>query len=102
MSKSAKGAIPVDVYESKVFKKACKVFGDADAKAMLEKTDDELKMVVAENVLRKDDLLSQLKENAEYVKAKDIVTTLEGGMKDTMKDSNLAAKLSKVILTARK
>lgn len=98
---STKGSIPVDVYESKVFKKACKTLGDKEAKELLEKTDDQLKMVVAENILRKEDLVSKLKENSEYVKAKDIVTTLEGGMKDTMKDSNLVAKLAKVILKAR-
>lgn len=97
-----RGAIPVDVYDTKTYKQAEKRLGKDVAKGLVEKTNDELKMVVAENELRKEELSDKLAANTEYAKAKDIVSTSKAALKDTMKDSNLVARLAKIVLKARK
>jgi len=100
--KAKKGAIPIELKESKVFKAVVKETDKDQAAAILEKTDDELKMILAENILRRDDLKSKLGNNSEYLKAKDVVETLEGGLKSTMKGSDACAKLAKAVLKSRK
>lgn len=100
--KGKKGAIPVELVGSKVYKSYEKEVGKDVAKELLEKTDDQLKMILAENILRRDDLKGKLAENKDYIKARDVVDTLEGGMKSTMKSSDAAAKLAKAVIKSRK
>jgi hypothetical protein len=101
-ARAKKGAIPVELRDSKLFKAVVKETDKEHAAAILEKTDDELKMILAENILRREDLKSKLESNIEYMKAKDVVETLEGGLKSTMKGSDACAKLAKAVLKSRK
>lgn len=96
------GAVPTDVFATKTYKRVTKLLGPDRAKELVQKSDGELKAVIGECVMQSEGLWNALDGNVEYLKAADVVDTLEGGVKDTIKPMTATINLAKTILRLRK
>ncbi len=95
------GAIPTEVFTSKIFKKAEKLLGSPRAKELVAKDDGDLKNVIGECVAEISKVENEMKAGIDFRKALDVIKTLRGGFRDTTKPHKVTADLAKEVLKLR-
>lgn len=95
------GAIPVELKESKVYAKVCKLVGEDKAKELLATDSDKLKELISVHTINIANTKAETFSKVDYLKAKDVCDTFRGAFNDTVKPWKSVIDLCLAILNAR-
>ncbi|CAB5220891.1 hypothetical protein UFOVP244_51 [uncultured Caudovirales phage] len=94
-------SIPVEIYQTKAFKKAEKLLGRDRAKELLTKDSEVLKTMIGECVAEVGKMETQLKESVDYRRSQDTLKSLRTDFKDSTEAHRITAELAKKIVNMR-
>jgi hypothetical protein len=90
--------VPDHIADSKVYKKMVKEFGEEETASFFKKSESELRAVMAECQVQMTEAKQQVEENNEWKKAKAILKTFSGGLRDAIKPLKLKANAAAVVV----
>lgn len=94
-------AIPVELRDSKVYAKVCKLVGEDKAKELLATDSDVLKSLIYTHTINIANAKAEVASNMDFIRAKDVVDTFRSGLNDTIKPWKSCMDLALAVLSAR-
>jgi hypothetical protein len=94
--------VDLELFDSKEFKKVSKYMGDKNAKDMFDKTEEDLKNLIAMNHMAETEARQQTKANSAYNSAVAVKKEFDSALRDTLNPYRAASSLAALILQSRK
>lgn len=92
----------MDIFETKVFKKAVKQFGETKAKEYLTKTEQELRDIIATNSVHIHESKIKTELNSNYKKACEIKSDFDKALREDISPLQTAISLAATLIKNRK
>lgn len=97
----SKTVLDVSLLDSKEYKKLSKHWGDAAAKALLEKSVPELKELLAAKQIDKRNIKAEVESNESYQAAKSVVKDFNASSRETLAPIEAAINMIAVVLASK-
>lgn len=95
------GAVPVELKDSKLYKKVNDLVDKAKADEILAMDSDKLKEYIGQLTIAADNAKNEVEANGDYLRAQDVIATLKGGLRSTVNPWKACIKLSLAVLQSR-
>ena len=95
------GAIPTELKESNKYDKVVELVSKEKADEILAMDSDAIRKLLGDYQVSTENATNEVRSQIEYLKAKDVIKTLNGGLNDTLKPYKACAKLCLAVLEAR-
>lgn len=97
-----KPALDLELMDTKEFKRAAKKVGDSEAKRIIEKTDEELKQLIASHSVSIQQVKAEMESNPNYQSASELIKGCKSAMKETADPLKAVVTLATTTLRSRK